>query len=164
MKQISKQQAFTLVEVMIGLTVFALTAAGLSMLILHGRKLSETAVYKSSVNTAVYGFVEQINSMPYSRLEGATLPTKMDLDRNATLTVNEWNEVNLDINDTPTNENDDLPLEVRPIIRVLIRDDLAPRYEIELDYRWLPPLSPSNTPKDEWFQESIVFLRSTIRS
>ena len=59
------QNGFTLVEVMIAMTLFAFVGIGLVLLSLHVRRLAENNVYQAMAYTIAQGYLEQLKSMAW---------------------------------------------------------------------------------------------------
>ena len=58
----------TLVEIIISMCVIALTSTSLIATSILARRLTELAVYQSSVGAIMQGYLEQIKNMPYDTL------------------------------------------------------------------------------------------------
>ena len=85
MTQLTKQfktrkSGVTLVELMIAMVIFAITAAGVTSTIIQSQRMAYRAVYENAAFNAAQGFLEQMRSMSYAEFENAfatadTLPT-----------------------------------------------------------------------------------------
>lgn len=64
----SSRRAMTLVEVMTSICVIALTSTSLIATSILARRLTELAVYQSSVVAIMQGYLEQVKNMPYETL------------------------------------------------------------------------------------------------
>lgn len=60
--------AFSLVELLVALTLFALFAAGLASLTIQSRKLSEAIIYEDQVNRSISNFLEEIRGIGHGRV------------------------------------------------------------------------------------------------
>lgn len=83
MKHTSKNDGFSLVEVMIAMTVFSITAAGIASSALLSGKIAYSNIYRNTAFTVAQGYGEQLKSIQYSTIESAlrdpetyTIPTK----------------------------------------------------------------------------------------
>jgi len=79
----TKQAGFSLVEVMIGIAIFAILAAGVASATLLTSKISYSNIYRNTAFTVAQGYGEQIKSIRYAVLQSAledpeneTIPTK----------------------------------------------------------------------------------------
>jgi len=61
----SRQRGFTLVEMMVGLTLLGVFMTGILGSVRLTNILAETNIYQLSANVAAQGYLEQIKSLPY---------------------------------------------------------------------------------------------------
>lgn len=61
----ARQRGFTLVEMMVGLTLLGVFMTGIFGSVRLSNVLAETNIYQLSANVAAQGYLEQIKSLPY---------------------------------------------------------------------------------------------------
>lgn len=160
----------SLLEVMIAVAIFAITATVATRALIGARYLSEKSVHKATVNTVVFGYLEQIATMQYSEVLQNPIPTRRENGTDDRLHVGTWNYRTVDINNTPNDAADDMPVEVFPTVRehagTLATD--IPHIEVRLDYRWFPPTLRANGVSEDqrgkWLSSSVNFIRSPIQA
>lgn len=89
--------AFSLVEVMIGITIFSIVAAGVASATLLTSKIAYSNIYRNTAFTVAQGYGEQIKSIRYALLEEAledsanhVIPTKsLSLGSGSTLQLDD---------------------------------------------------------------------------
>ncbi|MFP4166380.1 MAG: prepilin-type N-terminal cleavage/methylation domain-containing protein [Opitutales bacterium] len=148
---------FTLVEVMIAATLFALLAGGISAGILQARRLAEQNVYRVSALTIAQGYLEQMKGMVYDQLStdpDTAIPTELNYGDPDPLYPETWNEKQIDIHDTPGNPDDDMRMWVRPTIT-----QTAYRKMIQIDLRWE---TPRGAGESRIFEGTFRSIRSTV--
>jgi len=141
----SARDGFTLVELLLSLTVFAILASGLVSSVLQSRRLAESTVFESTALTAALGYLEQMKSLRYEELEvaagtaGAVIATRIDQGMPDPLHLGVDNSkqilVDLDAEGLPRRW---LDLWVNPRINDLSASGLR-ALEFEITYRWLSP-------------------------
>lgn len=160
-------KGLSLIEVMISTFLFAVFATAFISGILFARNKAQDNIWRTSATTVAVGFLEQIRAADfddlaeYCQVNGGTVVYEL-IDTIAAdgtddpLCSNSWpvddgdgtqsafeakvayNTKSIDINDTPTNTNDDLQIEFFPKME-LIDNDGAPRIVIDFNYRWKHP-------------------------
>lgn len=76
----SRIRGFSLVEVMIALTLFALLAIGMASLVIGARKASETIIYEDQINRTLSNFLEEIRGTGYARVKAVHLNPSVGFD------------------------------------------------------------------------------------
>lgn len=104
-----RQAGFSLVEIMIAMSVLTMLASGILSGVLQTRKFTEYNVYHTSAINAAAGYLEQMKTMNYDQLAGlianpyysytgAAVPTQSDESTADPLILNTWNYRDLTIN------------------------------------------------------------------
>jgi Tfp pilus assembly protein PilV len=126
----------TLLEVLISLAVLSICLGGILSTLGQSRRLTEASIFQNSTVTILQGYIEQMKNMEYdqvtlspaSGVSTASIPTLLDESTPDPLTVSSGtppttlpalgttptgaanNSRAIDINNTPSNTNDDLNL------------------------------------------------------
>jgi len=179
-------------EVMISVLVMAMVFGGAFATIILTRRLTEGSIYQNSTVTIIQGYMEQMKTMEFSELTVSPssnvflqLPTVQDQVTPDKLTLS-WgsppttmpaigttpsNAVNntkvFDINNTPTNANDDLTITIWVWVRDLDVDetdraDVTNIKSITMIYRW--QVNDGNRNRTQTYQGSIRAMRSVVPS
>lgn len=132
------QRGFTLIEVLISSLVMAILMGGVLALMTQSRRLTEGSIFQNSTITILQGYIEQMKNMEYSQVSLSpsststvvTVPTLLDESTPDPLTLSAGsppasipaigvtpagavdNVKTIDINNTPTNANDDLQINI----------------------------------------------------
>lgn len=142
------KRGFTMVEMMISLTILAMLALSLGVAIIMARKLSEASIYQGTALTAALGYMEQIKSMEYFYLQDAYtspatkyLPTRLDDATPDYLYCGQTNEKELVIDiDKDGNVIKRMKLTITPTITDLSKNGTGlMAMEIILVYSWTAP-------------------------
>lgn len=140
-----KKRGFTLLELMIALTLLSIIAMGLTAGNILSRRNAEGAIHESTAVTIATGYMEQLKSMEYQTILASVedpmipLPTKINQGTLDPLYLDQWNqkEVTLNIN-TEGVVVQTMIVEVRPSIM-----DMSANGErilgMEMVYRWQRP-------------------------
>lgn len=139
----------TLVEIVIGMAVFAVTAAAAVSGLLHSRRLTESALRQNTAQITAHGYLEQLKGINFSLLD--TSPVKLRfgngdlLDDEITLSPLPRapetaipNVRRLDVNNTPANEDDDLVLSIFVYVEPVTESSngSGPARAISIQYEW----------------------------
>ena len=136
-------------EIMIGMTVFALIATASVAALLHSRRLTESSLRQNTAQITAHGYLEQLKGINFRLLD--TSPVKVrfgngdlvddeiilsPLPRSPATAVK--NVRKLDVNNTPGTSDDDLELSivvyVEPVAESVNTD--GPARAISIDYEW----------------------------
>jgi type II secretory pathway pseudopilin PulG len=120
-----------LVEVAVAMMILSLVVVGLLGALMQSRRLTEASIYQNTANTIIQGYIEQMKNMGIDDLTSSPIRTLLDQDTLDPLTPSPLpvidkstivlgttpvgvvnNAKTIDVNNTPTNANDDLRLNV----------------------------------------------------
>jgi hypothetical protein len=94
---------------------------------------------------AARSVAEQMVSVDYATLFGATLPVDVPSNPGGTLTVNSWNDRTDDVHNTPDVAEDDLFIKINPSV-TRVRDANGLDYaQVVITYQWVD--SSFNAPR-----------------
>ena len=159
---------FSLVEVMISLSILGILAAGISSAMLHARRLAESNIYESTALTVAIGFLEQIKNIDYDTVlssindpAGTPLLTKINLGDDQALFLNVENSIpniviNVDANGNPTRQ---MQMWVTPEINDL--EPLAANIKVletKLTFKW------KSLETDKNRTDIVRFVRSYVET
>lgn len=92
----------TLTETMIAMVIFSIIASGIVTVIVHSRRMAESAIRENIAGTVAQGYMEQIKSIEYSVLVDAiaapstvAIPTKTDRNTSDPIMLNVRNQKTL---------------------------------------------------------------------
>lgn len=139
----------TLIEIVIGMSIFALIATAAVAALLHARRLTESALRQNTAQITAHGYLEQIKGLNFELLD--TSPVKVrfgngdlvddevilsPLPRDSETAVK--NVRRLDVNNTPATNEDDLELSIVVYIEPVAESVNAggPARAISIDYEW----------------------------
>ncbi|MCH6256021.1 prepilin-type N-terminal cleavage/methylation domain-containing protein [Puniceicoccaceae bacterium K14] len=122
----TNRSGVTLVEIMVSMFILGVGFTGLFSGFLHTRRLAQGSIYQNTASTIAYSYLEQLKSVEFSSLDDNPIiglmsegnddslnvsptPTNFTTGNNATDVVNSFT---IDINNTPSNEDDDMALRV----------------------------------------------------
>jgi prepilin-type N-terminal cleavage/methylation domain-containing protein len=92
-----KLKGFTLVEVIVGLLVFAILATTSSVAFVQTQKLAHTNIMHNTARTVLQGYVEQVKGVQYNKLvESFTDPTNVPLPTKSISSLTAGTEIQLD--------------------------------------------------------------------
>lgn len=150
-----RRKGFTLVEVIVGLLVFAILATSASVAFVQTQKLAHSNVMHNTARTVLQGYVEQIKGVQYAKLLEImddpvthSLPTKsissvtegdeIQIDDALFLNVENYKKVLLDIveKDSGELETHTMDLYVTPRATNLLNTAGIEVLEFTLDYRF----------------------------
>lgn len=129
-RQYLTHQGLTLVEVMVSMSIFTILAAGTISVTLQTRTQAEYLVYQNAAYTAAQGYLEQIKSMEYNRLEQSVASNTIPLPTKALSYIGSADEGTLEIDD-PIYIGSEAKKEV--LIDIANIDSYTPR-EISMPY------------------------------
>lgn len=157
----TKSKGFSLVELLVALTLFGLMAAGLASLAIQSRRMSETIIFEDQVHRSIQNFLEEIRGIGYERIENVleapkdgfdlTLP---DIDgAGAIVSVNipiavvndterlpNWTTINVE---TTTKDGDSttLPIELRVALNShkVLASENTEGIEVIIQFQWQLP-------------------------
>ncbi len=170
------RQAFSLVEVIVAMSIFAFIALGLASAIMQSRRMSEGSIYQTTAYGVVYGYSEQIMAMDFMdfilSMEDPTLPIVMraispsskagSVDIEDFLFLNQWSdkEIVLDVRDEGAGERSVImPMRIR-ITANRLDTGVDPReaIEITLEYSFEKPVGNQSVTVND----SIHFVKSAV--
>lgn len=153
------KRGVTLVELLFALGIFGLLSAGLILSVYYSQNLANQNIVRSTVETAMIGYQEQIRSIAYSSLlqaydnpQSTPIPTKslsviaaqeggaVELDDPLYLDISNEKEIVLDVDRNDNGQITDLKtvtLWVTPQLQTLSADEFGyEAFEVTLDYSW----------------------------
>lgn len=111
--------------------ILSMVVIGLLGSLMQSRRLTEASIYQNTANTIIQGYIEQMKNMEIDELTTSPIRTRLDQDTLDPLTPSPLpvidtstivlgttpagvvnNAKTIDVNNTPTNANDDLRLNV----------------------------------------------------
>jgi len=153
--KIRKSRGFTLVEVVVGLLVFAMLTTSASVAFVQTQKLAHSNVMHNTARTVLQGYVEQIKGVQYYKLlevmddsVNNPIPTKsisslaegedIQIDDDLYLNVENYKNILLDIIDQGGGELDThtMDLYVTPRATNILNSAGVEVIEFTLDYRY----------------------------
>lgn len=170
-----RRSGMSLLEVMIATVIFSIVILGVVKGLVFARRLSENNVWRASALTVAAGYLEQMRAMTLNDLVEAAgtppeeIPTEVNQGSGDPLWPNSWpaasgdsavNRKTVDVNDTPSNEGDDMVIEFNPQLS-LVDDANGSRIVIRLDYRWEPP-EFRGVDSSRWPTGTLHLIRSRI--
>ena len=143
----NKRAGMSLLEVMSGLVILSIISVGVLASLLQSRALTEGSIFQNTAVTAAQGYIEQIKNMEFSELDNHPLQTWLDQDTPDPLEVSPLprseatqvvNHRLIDLNNTPDNPDDDMPLDVVVYIENLTdpANEVGESRLITLIYTW----------------------------
>ncbi|MGB0373211.1 MAG: type IV pilus modification PilV family protein [Opitutales bacterium] len=177
-KNSEKRAGFSLVEIIVALTIFAFVSIGIAHGVIQLKTTSRSLTFEQTVDETVQGYISQLKAMDYNELAtaistgtGATLQIENNLtllslaDPNITrvenfLTLNSWTTHTLQGHDQlASNEDEATSFDVSMKLEMDNHNasEIAPedrrRYiTARIEYTWEAPLRPSRTE----FREFII--------
>ncbi len=159
----------SLLEVMIGLATLGIVAVGVLASLMQSRRLTEGSIRQNTAVTAAQGYVEQLKNMEFAELDLNPVPTLLDQGTPDPLTVSPLprststqivNNRLLDINNTPTNPNDDMPLQIVLYLEDITdpANDVGRSRLITINYTWQFQDGAST----RTFSNSVTAIRSHV--
>lgn len=160
----------SLLEVLIGMGVLAIISAGILASLIQSRRLTEGSIYQNTAVAVAQGYIEQLKNMEFDQLDLNPIPTLLDQGSPDSLSVSPLpiststqvvNRRYIDLNNTPDNPNDDMPMD----IVVYIKDLSNPTAKvgecklITLIYTW--EFADSNGAKRR-YTNTITSIRSRV--
>jgi prepilin-type N-terminal cleavage/methylation domain-containing protein len=140
-----KKKGFTLIELMLALTLLSIIAMGLTAGNMLSRRNAEGAIHESTAITIATGYLEQLKSMEYQTILASVndpqipLPTKINQGTLDPIFLEQWNPKKVTLNINAQGEvTQTMVVEVRPSIM-----DMSANGErilgMEMVYRWQRP-------------------------
>lgn len=157
------KNGFTLMEIMVGLFVFGLICLGLLSTILQTRRLSEGSIFHSTATTISQGYLSQLMEMNYDNFNDTTIGNIITQNAEETLSISTSgnkirNERFIDIRNTPSAPEDDMPLDLYVYVDQLDNDTIgisgAKHITIEYIYTF----------NGDQFTNTISSIRSNVKS
>lgn len=167
---------FSLVEVMIAMTLFGVVSLGMAKAMIQSRKMAESSIYMTTAHGIAYGYAEQIMAMDFIDFETSVNDPAIDvtlkaispssstgsIEINDPLHIGSWTDksIVIDIRGEGTAERA-IVMPMRFMLTATSLDSgTNPRdaYEIKLTYQFK---SPSRV-KSKWLSDSINFVKSSV--
>lgn len=177
MKHTTNNHGFSLVEVMIAMAVFSITAGGLASSALLTSRIAHSNIYRNTAFTVAQGYAEQIKSIQYMTIEKAlidpetySIPTKgLTQDATGSMEFNDplifgeriGKEVVIDIEEVA--DGSYRPKKMMMWIttngrNLITESDEAKAIEITLSFDW----TSANFGKEETQHDSIRIVKTDI--
>jgi prepilin-type N-terminal cleavage/methylation domain-containing protein len=144
----SQRRGFSLIEIMLALTLFSMLAMAIIAGVLQVRRMAENAVYQNAAITAATGYLEQMKGMEYQTLVDSIedvslaglIPTRIDQGVADYLYNNQrdYRKILIDT-DEAGNVESTMDMYFTPRLTNLFATNGLRTVQIELEFEWLDP-------------------------
>lgn len=172
----TSRSGFSLIEIMIAMSLFAVVSLGLGKAMIQSRKMAESSIYLTTAHGVAYGYAEQIMVMDYTDFETSAITNNVPLTLKAIspssttgsieiddpLYIGVWTDkdIVIDVKGSGTEEHTIVMPMRFSLSATSLNSGINPReaYEIKLAYQFK---SPSRR-DDSWQSDTINFVKSSI--
>ncbi|WOO39940.1 prepilin-type N-terminal cleavage/methylation domain-containing protein [Rubellicoccus peritrichatus] len=170
------KSGFSLVEIMIAMSLLGIVALGLGKAMIQSRKMAESSIYATTAHGVAYGYAEQIMALDYVDFESSVKDNAVPVTLKAIspsstsgsveiddpLYIGVWTDkdIVIDVKGEGTEERSIVMPMKFSLSATSLNSGVNPRdaYEIKLAYQFK---SPSRR-DDSWLSDTINFVKSSV--
>jgi prepilin-type N-terminal cleavage/methylation domain-containing protein len=141
-------RGMSLLEVMSGMAILSMVSLGILAALLQSRRLTEGSIYQNTAVTAAQGYIEQMKNMEFDELAQDPIPCRLTENILDPINVSplprstDTQEVNhrfVDLNTTPDNPEDDMPLDLVVYVENITdpANGIGDAKAISITYTWV---------------------------
>lgn len=161
----SSGRGFSLVEALIGMSVFAISAVALTQLIIFTRYQSESTLRRQAAETMAYGILEYCVTLTNNELILTPLTVPLSDGTKLTFNGDDYVTASFKLKDSETGSDFILPMKVKLEITDELSNADAPRVEIKVTYLWPKTQNGVDINNEEnWEMREFFTARSNIRN